>query len=312
MRYAGIDIGGTKCAVVFGTENGEIQEKISFATANKEETLQRIFAAIKKQRGFASIGVSCGGPLDEKNGVILSPPNLPGWDAVPLKAMLEEAFGVPAGLRNDANACAMAEWRFGAGKGAQNLVFLTFGTGLGAGIICNGRLYGGTNGFAGELGHIRLDKFGPAGYGKLGSFEGFCSGGGLAELGRMFAREAVQRGEKPLCCQDGLEKITAASLARAARAGDPCAKKAFAVCGRQLGAGLAIIIDLLNPELILIGSVFARCRDLLEEAMQEALRSEALPQALAACRIDVPALGENIGDAAALAVAAEVYDEKNR
>lgn len=312
MQYAGIDIGGTKCAVVFGTENGEIQEKISFATVNKEETLQEIFLILEARRDFASIGVSCGGPLDEKNGVILSPPNLPGWNAVPLKDMLEEAFGVPAGLRNDANACAMAEWRFGAGKGTQNMLFLTFGTGLGAGIICNGRLCSGANGFAGELGHIRLQKFGPVGYGKMGSFEGFCSGGGLAELGKILAREALQRGEKPLCCQEGIEKITAASLAQAARAGDSCAKKAFDMCGRQLGAGLAIVLDLLNPELILIGSVFARCRDLLEEPMQEVLRQEALPQTLAACRIDVPALGENIGDAAALAVAAEVYDEKNR
>lgn len=312
VRYVGIDIGGTKCAVVFGTETGEVQEKISFATTNKEETLQQIFAVIKKQRGFASIGVSCGGPLDEKNGIILSPPNLPGWDQVAIKNMLEGAFGVPAGLRNDANACAMAEWRFGAGKGTQNMVFLTFGTGLGAGIICNGRLYSGANGFAGELGHIRLDSFGPAGYGKMGSFEGFCSGGGLAELGKMLAREAMQRGENPFCCRDGLEKITAASLARAAREGDSCAKKAFALCGRQLGTGLAIVIDLLNPELIIIGSVFARCRDLLEEEMQRVLRREALPQALEVCRITVPALGENIGDAAALAVAAEVYDEKNR
>lgn len=312
MLYAGIDIGGTKCAVVFGTKEGKIVEKISFPTGKKDATLQAIFAALDDRRNFASVGVSCGGPLDEKNGVILSPPNLPGWDAVPLKAMLEENFGVPAGLRNDANACAMAEWRFGAGKGTQNMLFLTFGTGLGAGIICNGRLYSGANGFAGELGHIRLQKFGPAGYGKIGSFEGFCSGGGLAELGKMLAREALQRGEKPLCCREGVEKITAASLAQAARAGDDCAKEAFTVCGRQLGKGLAIVLDLLNPELILIGSVFARCRDLLEEPMREVLRQEALPQTFAACRIDVPALGENIGDAAALAVAAEVYDEKNR
>lgn len=309
MIYVGIDIGGTKCAVVFGTETGEIQQKISFATTSRDETLKNIFAAVQTRKDFVSIGVSCGGPLDEKNGVILSPPHLPQWERVELKRMLQEAFDVPAGLRNDANACAMAEWRFGAGKGTQHMLFLTFGTGLGAGLILNGKLYSGVNGFAGELGHMRLAPFGPAGYGKMGSFEGFCSGSGLAELGRTLAREAIQRGEKPLCSQEGLEKITAASLAQAARAGDSCAREAFRLCGSQLGAGLAMVIDLLNPELILIGSVFARCRDLLEEPMREVLRREALPQALAACQITVPALGENIGDAAALAVAAEVYHE---
>ena len=145
-EYIGIDIGGTKCAVVLGNERGEIVRKLRFPTQGRDETLKRIFESADELRAdrAAAIGVSCGGPLDSRKGVILGPPNLPGWDEVPIAAMLKERFQVPANLRNDADACAVAEWRFGAGRGCKNMVFLTFGTGLGAGLILNGRLYEGT------------------------------------------------------------------------------------------------------------------------------------------------------------------------
>ena len=130
-----------------------------------------------------SIGISCGGPLDSRRGVIMGPPNLPGWDDVYIVRQIENHYGVQAHLQNDANACAVAEWKFGAGRGKQNVVFMTFGTGLGAGLILDGKLYSGTNDNAGELGHIRLDRFGPVGFGKAGSFEGFCSGRRIARFG---------------------------------------------------------------------------------------------------------------------------------
>lgn len=145
---------------------------------------------------FVPSGISCGGPLDSKTGVILSPPNLPGWDHIEITRHFTETLGVPARLINDANASALAEWKYGAGVGTQNMIFLTFGTGLGAGLVLNGALFEGTNGMAGEIGHMRLAAFGPSGYGKCGSFEGFCSGAGIAELARGFARETLQRGEK--------------------------------------------------------------------------------------------------------------------
>ena len=113
----------------------------------------------------AAVGISCGGPLDSKKGLILSPPNLPGWDNVPVTKLLSEALQVPAFLQNDADACAIAEWRFGAGQGCENMVFLTFGTGLGAGLILNGKLYQGASGMAGEVGHLRLFDNGHIGYG---------------------------------------------------------------------------------------------------------------------------------------------------
>ena len=130
--YIGIDIGGTKCAVVKGqkSENGEIEiiDKIRFETVSYEETFNKIIEAVEALMPCEKIGISCGGPLDEKKGVILSPPNLPGWDEVHITETLEKRFGVPARLCNDANACALAEWKFGAGKGSRNMVFMTFGT----------------------------------------------------------------------------------------------------------------------------------------------------------------------------------------
>lgn len=303
----GVDIGGTKCAVCLGKDDGTIIEKIKFPTTNVADTINNICRIAKDiQNKYPSVeacGVSCGGPLDENKGIIQSPPNLPGWDNIQIKKILEDLLGVPCAVRNDANACAVAEWHFGNGKGTKNMIFMTFGTGLGAGVIINGKLYSGTNGFAGELGHIRLACTGPVGYGKEGSFEGFCSGGGLSQLGRDCAQKAIAAGKTVPWYNGSLPDVK--EMACAAREGDETALKVFETSGSMLGRGLAIVIDLLNPEKIIIGSIFARCGDLLTKHMYRILEREALPQALAKCEITTPALGEFIGDAAALAVAKE-------
>ena len=215
--------------------------------------------------------------------------------------ILEEKFHLPVKLCNDADACALAEWKFGAGRSSENMAFLTFGTGLGAGLILNRKLYSGTCGMAGECGHIRLDDCGPTGYGKVGSFEGFCSGGGIAQLGKMYAEKNL-----PLSwCKsaDDLKNITAKSIAEAANAGDEAAIAIYAESGRRLGYGLSILIDLLNLERIVIGSIFQRSENLLRPAMEEVIRKETLPQSREICQILPSELGDNIGDIAALSVA---------
>ena len=300
----GVDIGGTKCAVVLGNER-EIVRKIRFDTTDCGATVAEILRVAKllceeSPEAVTSIGISCGGPLDSVRGVILSPPNLPGWDAVPITDLLTQSCGVPAYLCNDANACALAEWKYGAGRGCSNMIFLTFGTGLGAGLILDGKLYEGTNGMAGEVGHIRLNPFGPVGYGKAGSFEGFCSGAGLAQLGKMLAQEKLQMG-KPIGIP--VEEITAKALAEAAAQGDELAIEAYRICGEQLGRGLSILVDVLNPERIVIGSVFARAEQLLRPSMETALQRDALAQSCEVCRVVPAELGDEIGDYAALAVA---------
>ena len=288
----GIDIGGTKCAVCRAAVTGAIEAETRFPTAGPAATLERVFAEVEQllRPGENPVfGISCGGPLDAAAGLILSPPNLPGWDRVAITRELSARFGGRAYLMNDANAGALAEWRFGAGRGTRNLVFLTHGTGLGGGLIIEGRLYEGTTGDAGEAGHVRLAESGPVGYGKKGSFEGFCSGGGIARLAR---------GRIP-----GLEAPTARDVALAAAAGSPEALEVLRESGRWLGRGLAILIDLLNPEVIVLGSIYCRAGHFLEEAMREELEREALPTPLEACRIVPAALGERLGLTAAVAVA---------
>ena len=314
-HYLGIDIGGTKCAVIWGNEQGNVLEKRRFPTTTVTETLENIMTAAGELMTKAeadghkplSIGVSCGSPLDSKRGIIKAPPNLPDWVDIHITDMLTERFGIPAYLCNDANACALAEWRFGAGKGTRNMIFCTFGTGFGAGLILDGKLYAGTADDAGEIGHVRLDPDGPVGYYKAGSVEGFCSGGGLRQLGQRYALDAIKAGKAPSYCptEDDLPSVTALSLANAAHDGDPTALAVWNDCGDHLGRAMAILIDLFNPECIVIGSIFARSGDLLIPTMQKALAREALPTALTACRIIPAALTESVGDLAALTIAME-------
>lgn len=314
----GVDIGGTKCAVTYGRQDGaeiEIMDKLSFATTSCAETISNIKSSIHalmerhalNAGNTYSIGISCGGPLDSATGVVMSPPNLPGWDNIPIVDILSEEFGIKAAIHNDANACALAEWTFGAGRGSRNMAFLTFGTGLGAGLILDGRLYSGTNDNAGELGHIRLSDFGPVGYGKSGSFEGFCSGGGIRQLAQSLVKERLQMGEKVSWCPDGdVERITARIVAEAAQEGDALASEIFNISSSFLGAGLSILIDIINPEVIVIGSIYARNESLMKPVMERIISREALPLAAKVCRIFPAGLGESIGDYAALSVGANI------
>lgn len=316
----GMDIGGTKCAVILGqySDDGEINiiDKIAFGTEvpkGPDYTLDKLcycLTELTQKAGLEmsaihGIGISCGGPLDSRKGIILSPPNLLGWDNVKIVDQIERRFGIRTILQNDANACALAEWKFGAAKGFSNVIFLTFGTGMGAGLILDGKLYSGTNDMAGEIGHIRLDSYGPVGYGKSGSFEGFCSGGGIAQLGRMKVLEKLQRGEKVSFCESAeqLPQLNARIIAQAAETGDELAIGIYRTCGIYLGKGLAVLMDILNPEVIVIGSIFARSQKLLWPHAFEVISQESLFRAREVCKVVPAGLGEQIGDLAALAVA---------
>jgi glucokinase len=315
----GVDIGGTKTAVVLGRladQEPKILDRQAFPTEHGRghgpvvdricSTARTMLASRTIPPGdLAGIGISCGGPLDSRRGLVLSPPNLPGWRRVPIVDLVSRALGAPARLQNDANACAVAEWRFGAGRGCRSMVFLTFGTGMGAGIILDGRLYEGPSDLAGEVGHIRLVEDGPEGYGKRGSFEGFCSGGGIARLAREEAERRLAAGEAAAFCpvREGLDGITAQAVAEAAARGDASARRVLAESGRWLGRGLAVIVDMLNPERIVIGSIYVRCREFLEPGMRAELAREALAPSVAACTVVPAVLGEAIGDYASLVLA---------
>lgn len=319
MRYlAGIDIGGTKCAVTLGKEeNGNITilEKERFPTPKEPyvaveqlvDTLKMILERNPQIR-LEAVGVSCGGPLDSKKGLIQCPPNLPNWDNIDVVTPFEKAFGVPTAVQNDANACGLAEWLWGAGKGTRNMVFLTFGTGLGAGLILNGKLYTGTNDMAGEVGHVRLEHEGPVGYGKEGSFEGFCSGGGIARYGIERIHKWLSEGKTTQILSVGMavEDVTTADIGKAAQAGDELALSIMEHTGKMLGKGLAMLIDILNPERIVIGSIFLRQEDLLRGPMEAVIQKEALSHTRRVCQILPAGLGESLGDYAALSVAGNI------
>ena len=323
LNVVGIDIGGTKCAVTYGkvADDGgiEIVDKSRFDTTSVDDTLYNLLETtsnvLQKHSlnvgNTSAIGISCGGPLDSKKGVIISPPNLPGWDNIPVVAYFEKRFGIQTAVQNDANACALAEWKFGAARGYNNVIFMTFGTGMGAGLILDGRLYAGTNDNAGEVGHIRLEKTGPVGYGKAGSFEGFCSGNGIAQLARVKVMEKLQMGEPVSFCKNlnEAELLTAKSVAEAAEAGDALAKDIYGECARYLGKALSFCIDVLNPEIIVLGSIYCRVQNLIEPTMQEVIDREALIHARRVCKIVPAGLGESIGDYAALSVAVNIIND---
>lgn len=306
---AGVDIGGTKTAVVFGMED-RVEWRREFATEPSrgpqhalDQIVHLLHQGIEERSAPAAIGVSCGGPLDHKKGIILSPPNLPGWDAIEITGLLEREFNIPCRLENDANAGAMAEHRYGAGQGCKHILFLTMGTGLGAGLILNNEIFYGATAMAGEIGHVRLSASGPMGYGKQGSVEGWASGGGMAQHGAETVRRAISEGEHTSLATS-LDTLTARDIGNAIQKGDAVAKRIVQQTGERLGDALAILVDVLNPERIIVGGLALRLGEDLLRPARERLREEALADSVAACTIVPAKLGASIGDIAALCVAA--------
>lgn len=295
----GLDIGGTKTAVVLGSQRGEILWRMQFLTRPERgfkivfnELTTNIATALRSApEHVAAISVSIGGPLDVLKGIIKSPPNLPGWTNIPLKKLLAERLALPVYVEHDGNAGALAEFYFGAGKGFQNIVFITMGTGFGAGLILNGQLYRGTSDTAGEIGHIRIAEDGPFCYGKAGSLEGYGSGTGIAKLAQMMYPEVWN------------ESATVIEIHNAYKAGSNEARAVFERAGFYLGRGLALLADTLNPERIILGGIGMRLGDAILAPAKRVFHEEALAQAAEVCEIVPAQLGEAIGDIASLCAA---------
>jgi glucokinase len=294
----GIDVGGTKTAVIRGTPTGTILSRAQFPTdAGRgfdsvfRQMTTMVDEAIGKGGGdVVALSVSIGGPLDVLKGVIKGPPNLPGWDDVPLKRLLSQRFGRPVFIEHDGNAGALAEFYFGAGKGYRNIVFLTMGTGFGAGLILDGKLYRGTSDVAGEIGHVRIAEDGPDCYGKKGSLEGYASGTGIARLAAMLYPEIWP-------------SASVVDLYDAFRRGSHEAAQVFERAAFNLGRGFALLADLLNPERIILGGIGMRLDDALVEPARRVFLAESLREASSVCQIVPAALGESIGDYASLSAA---------
>ena len=319
----GVDIGGTKTAVVLSAQPPAVLKRVVFPTLPEEGPgpgMKRIIAgmheALSSQHLSASdleaIGISCGSPLDPVKGVIQSPPNLSTWKDVPITSMLESEFGVPCFLENDANAGALAEHWFGAGQKVDNMVFLTMGTGLGAGLILDGRLYRGASYLAGEIGHVRLRRSGPRGHNKAGSAEAWASGQGMAQVAEKEVQAAAAHGAATqLLPEKGgvAASYTARDIWEVAQRGDLVAQRIVKITGERLGEVLAILVDILNPERIVIGGLAVRMGEALLGPARLVVKREGLQGTVGACQIVAAQLGEEIGDIAALCV---VLDAKKR
>lgn len=299
-----LDIGGTKTTAAIGSVEGEILSSVTTPTRAREGfdvawatisgLAKTVFAS--SPRRPSTIAVSIGGPVDAASGTILSPPNLPGWDEIPLADLLQELLDIPVHVEHDAKAGALAEHYFGVARGIRNFVFLTVGTGIGAGAMIDGRLLRGNRDNFGEVGHWRLSENGPALYGKKGSWEGTASGAGVAAM----ATEADP--------QRWPQGTGADVVFDAARAGDPSALRLVETFADSLGRGIALIIDLLAPERIVLGSLGVRTSDLILARVQAIVDSECSVRNLP-CSVVPSGLGENLGVLAALAVArAHVVD----
>ncbi len=314
----GIDIGGTKLAIGIADEQGRLlhSDRIpSNATEPWEKTLPRLVEVCRRaieQAGVpvVAIGVGCVGPLDQKTGYVIHPVNLPGWIRVPLVGTLRDALKVPVFLDNDANAAALGEHRFGAGRGVANMVYLTISTGIGGGIIINHRLYQGENGNAGELGHMSIDFAGrPCGCGNIGCIEAYASGTAIAARTREAVGAAASTAQAPILMSlaGSIDKITAQIVIEATRRGDPIALKVWDETIVALGSCMVSVINIFNPRRIVLGGGVTHAGDLLFEPLRKQTRKHAIPMLGDICEIVPAELGDQVGVLGAVAVGWDCY-----
>ena len=318
-HVAGIDIGGTKLATIVADSTGHILSKVrkpTLAERGPEYALQLLFDMVREtielanleQNSISAIGVSCGGPLDTKTGVVYSPPNLPGWDALPLKAKLEAEFGIPVTIENDANASALAEHRFGGGRGYDALLYMTMSTGIGGGIVINGQIYHGANDSAGEVGHqILLPDGPPCGCGKRGCLEALCSGPAIARRAQAAIRKQLETGkiattELLKLADRRIETVKSEHVLAAARTGDALALQLVDETAYYMGWGIANLVNILNPDIVLLGTIAIAAGDLLLNPIRKTVAEFAMTRPAEAVKIEPAQLGEALGDLAAIAL----------
>ena len=295
--FLGLDVGGTKCAAAIGTPDGNLlmrREWPSITSRGPEPMVADFVSASRdllKEFKVTAVGVSIGGPLNAASGIVLSPPHLPGWDAFPLKERLEQALQLPVAVEHDAAACGLAEYTWGAFAGSKRMIYLTCGTGFGAGIILDGKAYRGANGHSVEIGHGRFAEDGPELFGKRGSIEGYCAGAGIPLLA---AIKYPERWAK--------QPPSTAELAALARQGDEQAIAIIECNGRSVGQVCANLADLLFPEVILLGSLARHLGEPWIKSVRTRFAEEAHPHAQG-CRIEPASLADRLQDLSALVVA---------
>lgn len=314
----GLDIGGTKLAVGVVSADGTVSGFLAEPTRREEGhevIVRRLFdlgrrsietaraeGALGAREDVAAVGVSCGGPLDARAGVLTGPLHLPGWDYVPIVQLGTDEFGLPVALENDATAAAYGEYRFGAGRGTSTMVYLTLSTGVGGGAVINGQLHRGAAGNGGEYGQISVRPGGRPGFGnRAGTLEAYASGTAIAER----ATEAVAAlgGTGRSSVLSALSKIRAEDVSAAARDGDEVAREVWDETVDLLASAVTDLVDILEPDLVVLGGGVTRAGDLLLVPLRAAVLSAAMPPAAAAVRIELAQLGDLVGVVGAGAIA---------
>ena len=301
----GTDIGGTNVKIALIDKNGSLVYSNTVPTRAEmgyEYTLNNIKQAISdlmketttSKSSIEGIGFGFPGQIDCTNGVVRTLPNIPGWEDVPVAKIMEKEFLIPTKVDNDVRCAALGELHFGAGKGAQNMICITIGTGIGSGLIINGKLVRGASNAAGEIGHIKLQIHdGPiCGCGDEGCLEAFASGPSIVAMAQAYIssgkstkfREMAKAGE-----------ITPYIVAEAAKAGDCVALKIYEKIGEYIGIGLASVVNLLNPEKIVIGGGVADAGEILLKPIENALKKRSMPIQGSTCKIVPAKLGNLAG-----------------
>jgi len=319
VAIAGIDIGGTKIIVAVADERACIKSRIRFDTGAsrgpepvvedmKVHLCQALEEANIAKKDLTAIGIGCGGPLNRRLGVVLTAPNLPGWNGLPLVKIFSEEFGCRTVLDNDANAAALGEARFGAGRGVDDFAYFTVSTGIGGGIIANGHLYHGADDNAAEFGHQVILPDGPrCTCGNWGCLESLASGTAIARR----SREKLSNGRfsKMLEMVEGdLEKVNAEVVAEAARMGDALALEIWEETGLYLGLGVANVINILNPKRVVIGGGVSKAGDLLFEPVRRVAKARAMRDLARIVDVIPAALGDDVGIMGALSLALEAEE----
>lgn len=282
----GVDIGGTNIKIALVDDKGKIVYSNTTPTRAEmgyEYTINNIKQAIKDlmhetkadKTTIEAIGFGFPGQIDYKEGIVRILPNIPGWVDVPVKKIIEDEFHIPTFLDNDVRCAALGELNYGAGKGCQNLVCITVGTGIGSGIILNGKIVRGASNAAGEIGHIKMTmEDGPlCGCGDYGCFEAYASGPSIVAM----AKEYLKGGKSAKFRELATEELSPYIVAQAALQGDVVAKQIYKKIGEIIGLGLTSVINLLNPEKIIIGGGVADAGDILLDPIKEVIANRAMP-----------------------------------
>lgn len=309
-----IDLGGTKFVAAVVSSTGEIglrQYKLTLADEGPEAVIRRMLETIDdliRNAGLTSsslsgIAIAAAGAIDSARGIVTASPNLPGWHDVPLKDIVVKATGIRTVVLNDANAAALGEHAYGAGKGVNNLIYITVSTGIGGGIIINGKLYGGACGSAGEIGHTTIDINGlRCNCGNIGCLETLASGKAVARE----AQRLISGGARTCMlelAEGELQNVTAQTVSAAAQRGDATAKAIIARAAGYLGVGLVNLVNIFNPEMIVVGGGMSKMGDSLLDGARSVVAERAFQLSAQAVRIVPSQLGDNAGILGAVAFA---------